>query len=63
LAGGAEGCGADADNTEDVIQRRDAEIAEISAEKTNRNVFSALPLRSVRLCGEIAVLFGSGAAA
>jgi hypothetical protein len=47
------------------LQRRDAEIAEISAEKgKNRfntsgaflsppNVFSALPLRSLRLCVEL----------
>ena len=47
------------------FQRRDAEIAEISAEKGNHkfdtsgafsshpNVFSALPLRSLRLCVEL----------
>ena len=47
------------------LQRRDAEIAEISAEKGNHkfdtsgafsshpNVFSALPLRSLRLCVEL----------
>ena len=61
---------------EESIQRRDAENAEISAErtkskpKTNPNppqgqpflrlsyVFSALPLRSLRLCVERAFLFG-----
>ena len=47
------------------LQRRDAEIAEISAEKGNHkfntrgaflslpSVFSALPLRSLRLCVEL----------
>ena len=47
------------------LQRRDAEIAEISAEKGNHKfntssaflsptrVFSALPLRSLRLCVEL----------
>jgi len=37
------------------IQRRDAESAEISAEKTKNklsDVFSALPLRYLRLCVE-----------
>jgi hypothetical protein len=46
------------------LQRRDAEIAETSAEKGNHkfntsgaflspNVFSALPLRALRLCVEL----------
>jgi len=43
----AQGCR----NLRSSFQRRDAENEEITAEKANRNVFSALPLRSLRLSG------------
>jgi hypothetical protein len=43
------------------LQRRDAEIAELSAEKAQLALASLrLALRSLRLCVEIVFLFGSG---
>jgi hypothetical protein len=40
------------------VQRRDAENAETSAEKKNPVVFSALALRSLRLCVELVFFLG-----